>query len=83
MERDGWLMAVVGIIAMAAPVFILVAIFVLGVALDTGSGLPTSRPKVEVLLDPVRVGLGVGAAVVLVGAAIGIVIRTDWSRPGE
>ena len=76
-------MAVVGIIAIASPIFVLVAIFVLGAGLDTGSGLPTSRPKVEVLLDPVRVGLGVGAAIVLVGTAIGIIMRTDWSRPGE
>jgi hypothetical protein len=79
MERDGWLMALVVVIAMAAPFSLLVLVLATGLGLDTGQGLPRSGPRIEVALNPLRAALGVGTALVLVGAAVWIIRRTDWS----
>ena len=79
MEKDGWLMALVGFIALAAPVLLLIAVVVLGAGLDLESDMQRTGPITEVSIDPLRAGLGVTAAAVLLGVAIWVIKRTDWA----
>jgi hypothetical protein len=79
MEKDGWLIALVGVIALVAPVLLLIVVVVVGASLDLEPAMRRTGPMTEVSIDPVRAGLGVGAAVVLLGVAFWVIKRTDWS----
>jgi len=79
MEKDGWLMALVGFIALAAPVLLLTAVVGLRAGLDLESDMQRTGPITEVSIDPLRAVLGVAAAAVLLGVAIWVIKRTDWS----
>jgi hypothetical protein len=79
MEKDGWLMALVGFIALAAPLLLLIVVVVLGSSLDLEPGFSRTGPIVDVAIDPLRAGLGLVAAAVLFGVAVSVIRRTDWS----
>ena len=79
MERDGWLMVLVGLMALAPSFLLAIMIFATGLGLEFGAGLPRSRPAVDVAIDPLRATVGVGTGFLLIGAAAWIIKRTDWS----
>ena len=79
MERDGWLMVLVGLMALAAPFMLAVVILSTGLGLDFATGLPRSRPTVDVAIEPLRATVGVGTALLLICAAGWTIKRTDWS----
>jgi hypothetical protein len=64
---------------------ILLALFTLGLV-DPGvepDPVAISRETaIEVLLDPARAFAGVGAAILLLAAALWVIKRTDWSLDG-
>lgn len=81
MERDSWLIAVVGFVALGGPVLLFVATRLVGLGLDGDPAVVQMVPTVEVSLDPRRAVIGVGVAVLLVAAAGWVIRRTDWSSP--
>ena len=79
MERDGWLIVLVGLMALGAPFLLAIVILATGLGLDLEPGLPRSGPVVDVTIDPLRAAGGVGTALLLIGAAGWVIKRTDWS----
>ena len=80
MEREWWLMALLGFVALVG--LMLLALFTLGLldpGVDTEPAAVASEPTIEVSLDPLRAAAGVGAAMVLFAAALLVIKRTDWS----
>ena len=80
MEREWWLMALLGFVALVG--LMLLALFTVGLLDPVAEVEPVAvnpESAVEVSLDPVRTSAGVGAAVVLFGTALLVVNRTDWT----
>jgi len=79
-ERDWWLMALLGIVALVG--LMLLTLFTLGLLdpeLEPEPIAITSEPAIEVTLDPGRALTGIGAATFFLAAALWIIKRTDWS----
>ena len=80
MEREWWLMALLGFVALVG--LMLLALFTLGL-LDPGAQVEpvdiAPESAVEVSFDPARASAGVGAAIVLFATALLVIKRTDWS----
>lgn len=80
MEREWWLMALLGFVVLVG--LMLLALFTVGL-LDSGpapeQAAAAHPPPIEVSLDPARASAGVGAAILFFGAAVWVVKRTDWS----
>ncbi len=81
MERDGWLIAVIGFVAVGAPVLLFVAVRLVGLGIEGDPAVAQMVPTAEVSLDPGRAVIGVVVAVLLVAAAGWVIRRTDWSSP--
>lgn len=80
MEREWWLMALLGFVALVG--LMLLALFTLGLLdpnMETEPAAVAPESAIEVSLDPVRASAGVGAAIVLFATALLVIKRTDWS----
>ena len=80
MEQEWWLVALLVVVALGG--LVLLALITVGL-LDP---LPEPEPRAdspipasEVSVDPARAWVGIGAASLLVGAAMWVIKRTDWS----
>jgi hypothetical protein len=73
-------MALLGVVALVGLMFL--ALFTVGLldpAPEPEPGAIAPVPATEVSLDPARASAGVGAAILLFGAALWVIKRTDWS----
>lgn len=80
MEREWWLMALLGIVALVG--LMLLALFTVGLLdpnMETEPAAVAPEPSIEVSFDPGRAAAGVGAALLFFGAAVWVIKRTDWS----
>ena len=80
MEREWWLMALLGFVALVG--LMLLALLTLGLLDPVAEVEPSAiapESAIEVSLDPLRASVGVGAAIVLFATALLLIKRTDWS----
>jgi hypothetical protein len=80
LEREWWLMAMLGFVALVG--LMLPALFTFGLLApvpEPEPGAIARVPATEVSLDPVRASACVAAAILFFGAALWVIKRTDWS----
>lgn len=80
MEREWWLMALLGFVVLAG--LMLLVVFTHGFVdpvFESDSVALTQGPTIDVSVDPGRAMAGVGTAIVLLFTALRIIKRTDWS----
>jgi hypothetical protein len=79
-ERDWIPMVVLAAAALLGPLALLLAFFAFGVG---PQNIPATRASFSVDYQQSRVLIGLSLAIVLVGAAFALLVRTDWSTNSE